>query len=171
MPEPTVEQLMNMDKVPVRKPSALVPIIAFFLLPPWGIYLLWKEKSFHVLFAILSAVFGVLNLLTCLSTYAFISSSLGAIFSQLQINTGSINTLPLFIGILLSAAQTAISYYLLQKSKTRGYLLSSELITLTVLVLAIDIVIIPILIGIVALNSALPLFQQYTNPYKDFPVN
>lgn len=170
MPEPTVEQLMNMDKVPVRKPSALGPIIAFFLMPPWGIYLLWKEKNFHSLFALLSAIFGVLNLLTCWSMTTFVGSGLDAIFSQLQFKSNSISTFPLFIGMFLSVVQIAASVYYWRKGKSRGQLLTFELITLTVFVLLIDIVVVPVLIGIVVFNAATPVIQQNINPYQNFPV-
>ncbi len=170
MPEPTVEQLMNLDKVPEQKPSVIGPILAFFFLPPLGVYLLWKEKSFHRVFALLSLIFGIANLFSFSSIYLAAIPKLGELYSELNLPD---QTNPIYIIIygVLSLGQVLLSFYFYKVAKGKGFLESWELVTLAVLTLLVDFIVLPVIIGIVVVNMILPIYQQNLDPYQSFPVN
>lgn len=153
MPEPTVEQVLNIDKQPVQKPSVLGPIVAFFLLPPLGVYLLWKEKSFHSNLALLTMILGLGYLL-----------SIPALFLI------SNEFLLIFTAFCISAVQVIYSFYLYRRVKRRGYLETSELTILAVFVLLVDILVLPLLLGWLVIEIIKPLFQQTIDQYKNFPT-
>lgn len=154
MPEPTVEQVLNIGKEEIRKPSPLIPVLAFIFLPPWGVYLLWKEKSFHAIFSILIFLLGLLNLLSAVSLL-FISQG----FSTILIVT------------TISLLQMSGSFYFYRQAKSRGYLEVSELVVLATTALLVDFVIIPLLFGFLFFQVLQPYIQQNLDPYKAFPVN
>ncbi len=151
MPEPTVEQVINIDKKLVAKPSALGPIVAFFLLPPLGVYLLWKEKSFHRIFAVLTVLLGFLNLISAVPV-AFLGQGSNLIF----------------IIITISLLQVSGSFYFYRKAKKRGYLEETELTVLGLTVLLVDFVVIPLLFGFLFFQTIQPYLEQLLDPYKDF---
>ena len=170
MPEPTVEQLMNMDKVPLRKPSAIVPIIAFLFLPPLGVYLLWKEKSFHRVFALLSLIFGIANTFSALSIYLAVIPKLGELYSELNLPD---QTNPAYIIIygVLSIGQVIVSFYFLSEAKKKSFLETWELATLAILTLLVDFVVLPLIIGTFVVNMILPIYQHNLDPYNSLPTN
>lgn len=170
MPEPTVQQLMNMDKASVQKPSATVPIFAFFFLPPLGVYLLWKEKSFHKVFALLSLILGIANTFSALSIYLAVIPKLGELYSELNLPD---QTNPAYIIIygVLSIGQVIVSFYFLNEAKKKSFLETWELVTLAILTLLVDFVVLPVIIAVVVLNIILPIYQQNLDPYQSFPVN
>lgn len=154
MSEPTVEQVLNIDKqITVSKPSALGPIVAFFFLPPLGVYLFSKEKSFHSVFATLILILGFANLFTTIPLF-FIGQASNLIF----------------IITTISLLQISGSFYFYRKAKSRGYLEVTELIVLALTVLVVDFVIIPLLFGFLFFQVLQPYLEQNLNPYKDFPI-
>ncbi len=170
MPEPTVLQLMNMDKVSVQKPSAIVPIFAFFFLPPLGVYLLWKEKSFHKVFALLSLILGIANTFSALSIYLTVIPKLGELHAQLNV-TNQTNPAYIIIYGVLSLLQLVISFYFLSEAKKKSFLETWELATLAILTLLVDFVVLPLIIGTFVVNMILPIYQQNLDPYNSLPTN
>lgn len=154
MPEPTVEQVLNIDKQPkVNKPSALGSLIAFFLIPPLGVWLLWKEKTFHTTFALLTMILG----------FGYLLSSLSLFFLGTQF-------LLIFTALCISAVQVIYSFYLYRRAKRKDYLETSELTILALFVLLVDILVIPALLSWLVIETIRPFFQQTIDPYKDFPI-
>lgn len=169
MPEPTVEQLMTMDKISFRKSSAVGPLVVFFLLPPLGVYLLWKEKAFHKTFAMLSLILGIANVFSGVSIYLSIPK-----FGILLVDRGltqSTDTTFVIFYLIISIAQVVLSYFLWKNAKRRELLLTWELILLSIMTILVDFIILPLLIGGFILNTLLPIFQQNLDPYKNFPIN
>ncbi len=168
MSEPTIDQVLNVDKNTAKNPSSLVPIIAFFILPPLGVYLLWKERNFHKILALLSLVLGVANFLMALSINFAVVPKLANLYLELNIPNQT-NTNYMVFYMAISLVQILISFYLWRRAKLKGFLKTWELVVLSVLTLLVDSLILPILMGVTAINSILPIYQLQTDPYSNFP--
>jgi len=160
MADPTVEEVLNLsENQPTKKPSLMGPVVAFFLLPPLGVYLLWKEKTFHFAFAVLSVVAGV-GALTALPSLSILSNYF-ALGSQT-------NSFYFIILVSLTLVQIVVSAYFAYLAKKNSYLENYQLNILAVFVLLVDLVISPILFGATLFKLFQSLFQQNFNLYKGF---
>jgi hypothetical protein len=165
MPEPTVEQVLNIDKTqqPKQTPSALLTIIALFFLPPLGIFLAWREKSHHYIYA---AYVGLLGLLTAgygLFIYFFVYPKLLSVYQGLGQTVSQSNILfKVTLIILLSFVQLVGGYLSYRKATEIGHLNTTWLAFLTLLLAIVNFFIIPALIGSLIVSLILPLYQTTT---------
>lgn len=168
MPEPTVEEVLNIDaSKPIPKPSSVAAIVAFWLFAPIGVYLLWKEKTFHHTFALLTLILGVFNFLGYFSILFFLPTLhnlSGAMISNDQINYGVT-----FLILTICLIQILTSFLLRKSAKKKDFLNKLELTTLAAFVLLVDFIIIPLIFGVVIGNIILPFYQRTLDPYKNFP--
>ncbi|HSX58515.1 MAG TPA: hypothetical protein VLE47_04600 [Candidatus Saccharimonadales bacterium] len=158
MAEPTVEEVLKLDPEKVKekeKHSSLGAIIAFFLFAPLGVYLLWKEKTFHSTFAVLTLIVGLGYLISTVLSF-WIGS----------------HYLILATVLFLSCLQVGYSFYLYKKAKKRGFLEVVDLTVLATFVILVDFVIIPILLSWLVVALITPYFNQTLDQnqiYQQFP--
>ncbi len=155
MSDPTVEEVLKLTDTAVeksqKKPSVLGACFAFFLLPPWGVYLLWKEKLFHKTYASLSIIVGIFSLLTVFPLAVSLNSFFG------------------WLSLLLTGIQLGYSIYCFIISGKKGFLQNSELIILTSLLAVVGVIILPILIYQQLSQLIAPYFHQEINIYNSIP--
>ncbi len=152
MAEPTVEEVLKLDdtKKAKSKPALWIPLLWFLVFPPVGIYMLWKEETFHFWLAIISILFGAFNLLSAL----------------LSLTAGHLSIV--LVVLFLSIIQIAVSIILLRKAKARGYLEVSELTTLVILIVVVDYIVVPFLFSWLIWEFAKPYFEGTVNDYQQY---
>ncbi len=162
MPEPTVDQVLNASSAStIRKPSGLAATVAFFLFPPLGVYLFWKVKTFHQLFAILTAFLGLLNVLMAASFY-FSYPQMVDLGRQLNYSVApNVDKLALIL-LFFSLFQTVSCLVLAAEAKKMGYLNTVRLLYLVVMLL-VDFIVIPLLLGAAVFDFFQGYLQQYQN--------
>ena len=162
MTEPTVEQVLSLDesKHPQRNPSAIPTILALFFLPPLGVFLAWKEKSHHHIYAIYVGILGVINLILGIWVYLVVYPELRILYEELEVTFNeSTFTIQLTVAFLFGLLQIVIAYLAYRKAKTNHFLENTWLVSLTVL-LAVHYFIQPFLISSVITTIILPIYES-----------